>query len=96
MPYKIISILFGLLILFGCGGSQSLKKEQIATPYSFIEPKKSEFYEESEKGGNDDSILEDDKFIPHPLIPLEEISNNNRKSASDDLMYACPMHDLGV
>ena len=96
MPYKIISILLGLLILVGCGGSQPLKKEQFATPFSFIEPKKPDIYEESEKGGNEDSILEDDKFIPHPLIPLEEISNNNRESVSNGLLYAGPMHDLGV
>ncbi len=96
MPYKIISILLGLLILVGCGGSQSLKKEQFATPYSFIKPKKTEIYEDSEKGGNENSILEEEVFIPHPLIPLEEISNNGRKSLSNNLLYAGPMHDLGV
>ena len=96
MPYKIISILLGLLILVGCGGSRSLKKEQFATPYSFIEPQKTEIYEESEKGGNENLILEDDVFIPHPLIPIEEVSNNGRKALSNNLLYAGPMHDLGV
>lgn len=96
MPYKIISILFGLLILVGCGGSQSLKKEQSVTPYSFIEPKKTDIHEESEKGGNENSILEEEVFTPHPLIPLEEVSNNSQKSLSNNLFYAGPMHDLGV
>lgn len=96
MPYKIISIFLGLLILLGCGGSQSLKKEQFATPYSFIEPKKTEIYEESEKGGSENSILEDDVFTPHPLIPLEEVSNKGTKSLSSNLLYTGPMYDLGV
>ena len=96
MPYKIISILLGLLILVGCSGSQSLKKEQLATPYTFIEPNKTEIYEESEKGGNEDSILEDDSFTPHPLIPLEEVSNSDNKSSRNNQLYVGPMHDLGV
>ncbi len=95
MAYKTISILLGLFILVGCGGTQSLKKEQFVTPYNFIEPKKTEIYEESEKGGNKNSI-EDDVFTPHPLIPLEEVLNNGRKSLSGNLSYAGPMYDLGV
>jgi len=96
MPAKIILILLGLLIFMGCSGSQSLNKEQVVAPYSFIEPKKIEIYEENEKGGSKNSILEDDVFTPHPLIPLEEITNNNRKSLSNNLLYAGPMYDLGV
>lgn len=96
MPYKIISILLGFLILAGCGGSQSLKKEQFATPYSFIEPQKTEIYEESEKGGSKNSILEDEMFTPHPFIPLDEVSNNGRSSLSNNLLYEGPMYDLGV
>ena len=96
MTYKFISVLFGLIIFLGCGGSQSLKKELIATPYNFIAPEKTEIYEETGKGGNEDSFLEDDEFIPHPLIPLEEISNLNRRTSSNSSLYAESMHDLGV
>ena len=96
MPYKFISILPGLLILVGCGGSQSLKKEQVAAPYNFIEPKKTELYEENDKGGSEDSFMENNKFTPHPLIPLEEILNNGLKPVSNNLLYAEPLRDLGV
>ena len=96
MTYKFISVLFGLVVLLGCGGSQSLKKDLIATPYKFIAAEKTEIYEETWKGGNDDSFLEEDEFIPHPLIPLEEISNYNRRASSKSSFYVEPMHDLGV
>jgi len=96
MTYKFISVLFGLLLFLGCGGAQSLKKELIATPYNFIAPGKTEIYEETGKGGNEDSFLEDDEFIPHPLIPLEEISNYNRRPSSNSSLYAESMRDLGV
>ena len=96
MHYKIISMLLGSLILVGCGSSQSLKKEQITAAYNFIEPTKTELYEESDKGGNEASILEDTEFTPHPFIPLEDISNNGRKAVSNNILYSGPMHDLGV
>ena len=96
MTYKFISVLMGLVVLLGCGGTQSLKKELIATPYNFIAPGKTEIYEETGKGGNEDSFLEDDAFVPHPLIPLEEISNYNRGASSNSSLYAESMHDLGV
>ena len=96
MQYKFISILLGLFFLFGCGGSQSLIKEQVTDPYNFMVPQKTELFEESEKGGNEDSFLEENKFTPHPFIPFEDISNNGQSSVSNNLMFAGPMFGLGV
>ncbi len=96
MAYKLITQFLGFVIIAGCSNSQSLKKDPISIPFNFVEPNKAEIFEENEKGGEGDNFIAEDEFVPHPLIPLEEITNNDQKPVINDVSYTGQMLDLGV
>ena len=89
------AIIGTILIITGCGGSGAKTNLIENRPYKFEIPVKDEMLLINDKGGSDNSIIVEEKFTPHPFIPLESIIP--KKNQKDDALIAGGMmYDLGL
>ena len=90
-----LALIGTILIITGCGGSGAKSKLTENRPYELVVPAKDETPLDNDRGGSDISIIEEEEFTPHPLIPLESITP--KKMQKDDALAAgSMMYDLGL
>ncbi|MCH8928642.1 MAG: tetratricopeptide repeat protein [Candidatus Marinimicrobia bacterium] len=90
-----LALVVTILIIAGCGGSRTNSNSNESRPYAFVKPAIDETSIDTDKGGNEGSITEEEEFKPHPLIPLESPVNKNLRK-DDPLLNGGFLYDLGL